>query len=156
GAGRPRPRTAGLREVPPGALEVPAAGRLRAEPAQERSGQDPPRRPARLTPPCALGAQPPASLLCWEPVACGDRGEVGVRRGMLLLVAMALLVPGAGCGRDRTRVVRGVAFLEPHTVDFGRVGLGTTTTRTVELKNQARAPYRILGWELDGLGEDFA
>lgn len=79
-----------------------------------------------------------------------------MRRGMLLLVAMALLVPGAGCGRDRTRVVRGVAFLEPHTVDFGRVGLGTTTTRTVELKNQARAPYRILGWELDGLGEDFA
>lgn len=51
--------------------------------------------------------------------------------------------------------MRGVAFLEPQSVEFGRVGLGTTATRRVELRNQGRAPYRILGWQLEGEGDDF-
>lgn len=62
-----------------------------------------------------------------------------------------------GCGgEDRTRAIDGFAVLAPPKVDFGKVGLGTTATQKVLVRNESRAPVRILGWELEGLGDDLA
>lgn len=71
--------------------------------------------------------------------------------------AFALLFVLGGCGgEDRTRPIDGVAALAPAEVDFGKVGLGTTATEKITVRNQSRAPVRILDWELEGLGKDFA
>ena len=71
--------------------------------------------------------------------------------------AFALLLLLGGCGsEDRTWPIDGLAALAPAEVDFGKVGLGTTATRTLTLRNRSRAPVAILDWELEGLGEDFA
>lgn len=78
-------------------------------------------------------------------------------RHRLSFLMSALLLAAWGCsGEDRTWAVDGVAALAPEEVDFGKVGLGTTATQKITIRNGNRAPVRILDWELEGLGDEFS
>ena len=69
--------------------------------------------------------------------------------------AIALLWVLGSCGNEpRTRTIDGVASLAPEEIDFGKVGLGTTATRTISIRNRGRAPLQILDWTIEGLGQD--
>ncbi|HWV38372.1 MAG TPA: choice-of-anchor D domain-containing protein, partial [Vulgatibacter sp.] len=62
----------------------------------------------------------------------------------------------AGCGGEgRLRSTDGLAVTGPDALDFGRVGLGATVTRTVEIRNGGRAHLSVGEVSLDGLGRDF-
>lgn len=68
-----------------------------------------------------------------------------------------LVAVATGCGgEDRARRIDGIAGHEPRTVEFGRVGLGTTAVRSLTVRNDGRAPLRIVGWDLPGTGKDFS
>jgi len=62
----------------------------------------------------------------------------------------------AGCGAgDRLRSTDGLAVTGPDALDFGRVGLGATVTRSVSIRNGGRARLSVGEITLDGVGRDF-
>ena len=69
-------------------------------------------------------------------------------------VAMALFLTVAGCGTERVFPVSGMAEIEPPTIDFGRVALGSTATRELKVRNRGRAPLMLRQFAIEGLGED--
>lgn len=82
-------------------------------------------------------------------------GGIVVRHRLASGAAIALLWALGGCGNEpRTRPIDGVAALAPEEVDFGKVGLGTTATRSISVRNRGRAPLQILDWTIEGLDED--
>ncbi len=72
----------------------------------------------------------------------------------LLAVAAATLL--AGCSDDKLGGVSGVVAVEPASVDFGLVAVGTRSTRAVTLRNVGDAPFRLVSLEPEGvLPDDF-
>ncbi|HEY0839325.1 MAG TPA: choice-of-anchor D domain-containing protein, partial [Vulgatibacter sp.] len=71
-------------------------------------------------------------------------------------VFILALVWAAGCGGgDRLRTNAGLAVTSPEALDFGRVGLGAKVTRSVTIRNGARAGLSVGEITLDGVGRDF-
>lgn len=65
-----------------------------------------------------------------------------------------LLVFLAGCGTDYVTAVDGMAEVRPSVLDFGRVALGSTAVKELEVLNRGRAPLQLRQFTIDGLGDD--
>ena len=70
-------------------------------------------------------------------------------------IVVAVVCLAACGGGDRLRTTDGLAVTGPDALDFGRVGLGATVTRSVSIRNGGRAPLAIGEITLDGIGRDF-
>ncbi|AKU92529.1 putative lipoprotein [Vulgatibacter incomptus] len=68
---------------------------------------------------------------------------------------LALAYLSVGCGRDRVVQSDGIALAAPAALDFGRVGLGATVVRKLEIHNGGRAPLSLDGFSIPGSGVDF-
>src|SRR5882762_3615730 len=75
----------------------------------------------------------------------------------LLAPAVLTLLSGCNCGGgDTIRKLHGVLSIDPETVDFGKVAVGTLSVRGIKLTNKGNAAITFASVKVQGDGSVFA